>query len=256
MQRRSTPCGSVLSRPSLRPIDNPHGAVVAIPARSASPASPARSARSAGGQPAVGRVIPNPAVADPLIHRATDRECTPPPSAATIDSMSQPARDLYDSQVNDHPPVGEQLRAALRHARRASGESQRALAGRLDIPKSTIARWEAGDPAGSLRQFETGLGQLGFRAGLIHVHTCAPKEVASHLRSRHPVAARRLEEPNCEYWQEDGIPEFRDAAGRAFPAHGLADVFRYPPDYWVCRHNWDYYRRDVPLWRHRQGGPY
>ena len=149
--------------------------------------------------------------------------------------------------------LGEQVAAALRHARGTRGQSQRGLALRSAVPKTVIARWESGAVCRELARLETVLAGLGFRLVIHHDRACAPGIVGRQVRRLHPGPSRRIEQPDCAHWLTDGEPLFRDAADRAFPAHGVADVVPYPPDYWVYRHHFAYTTRNVPMWRYPRG---
>lgn len=151
--------------------------------------------------------------------------------------------------------LGEHVASALRHARAARGRSQRDLAVQAVVPKTVVARWESGTVTRELARMEQVLAGLGFRIVLHHDRRCPPGIVATAVKRLHPGPSRRIEDPHCADWLSDGEPLFRDAADRAFPAHGVADVVVYPPDYWVYRREFDYATRNVPMWRFPRGAP-
>lgn len=92
------------------------------------------------------------------------------------------------------------VKGHLRRARRLADLSQRDLAAHLGVSSSAVARWEVGDAAIAVRDFDRVLRLAGLRLCVID----------GDRRSVEPVPA-------------DGV---RDNAGRCFPAH--LDVV--PPD--------------------------
>ena len=124
---------------------------------------------------------------------------------------------------------------AIRHIRKALGLSQRELAARLDVPRTRLARIEAGQIRMPL---ESAIGLyrvLGFEVGLLHPFACAPRD------------GRRA---GCSDWFNDGAVANADLAGRSFPAHGHLQV-GHLPTWWGARYGWGANARHDTWWSHK-----
>jgi len=133
------------------------------------------------------------------------------------------------------------LPSALRHGRGARGWSQRALAARVGVAQSFVARLESGVRPAAVEDLIAVLGELGFSLVLTHDDParCAPD---------------RGEGAACRDWIGDGDVHHRDEAGRAFPAHAEAQWQERPPLYWQFRRGWPWPVPGAMLWHYRLPG--
>jgi HTH-type transcriptional regulator/antitoxin HipB len=100
-------------------------------------------------------------------------------------------------------PTGSEVPGLIRRARRCADLSQRALAARLGVSQSKVARWETGRVCPSLVDLERVLSAAGFRLAILDAES-SPVTPMSEL-------------------------VIRDRAGRRFPAH----VDPRAQDWWV-----------------------
>ena len=139
-------------------------------------------------------------------------------------------------------PIGN----AIRHVRRVRNLSQRGLATELGVSASRVARLETDPgrmPLGDLLEV---LVRLRFGLALSHVRPC---ESPGPTDNAGAGALHR----QCLDWQVDGEVALRDAAGRAFPAHGVHEwtTFGGLPTNWGVRHGgWANAPGAAWLWHH------
>ncbi|GAA5018648.1 hypothetical protein GCM10023258_05560 [Terrabacter aeriphilus] len=138
-------------------------------------------------------------------------------------------------------PLGHGVDAfgnALRHTRRTYLLSQRALAERLGVSPSRIAKLESGHHGITLEAAIALYRTIGYSVGLAHVFPCP------HSEQVHP---------RCDDWESDGAVGLVDAALRAFPAHAAVDA--WIPSWWGARHGWGASQREDLWWHHDHRSP-
>ena len=132
---------------------------------------------------------------------------------------------------------------ALRSVRHARSLSQRDLAHRVGMAKSTIARLESGALPSALLVVHRLLHDLGFELSILDHREAgerlSPEEDLGDDEEGTAIVARWRERVDEE--------DVRDAAGRRTPAHRHVFPIRVPRRWWVARHpEVPWVRR--PLW--------
>lgn len=139
--------------------------------------------------------------------------------------------------------------AALRHGRHTRRLSQRELADAAGVSQSLVARLERGELGPAIEALRSVLDAVGFEVLLVHAGGCVGESAGTDS----PGVAGSAN--TCRDWVTDGRVRHRDAAGRAFPAHGEATWEQHPPLYWLFRHGWPWPTPQALLWHYRDGAP-